>query len=139
MPSTQIGIRFPDDLLAQLDARGETGDALNRAALVRRDLERYYELMRHARRSLRAKLSPAEVALVADALASTFLDHTSLRHIDHEVEDALLDGLAEKWDVDGAKLVATLRALSDGELFALGDAVERRRLVGGDPKEALNE
>jgi hypothetical protein len=42
-----------------------------------------------------------------------------------EIADALDDGLAAKWGVDGEALVAKLRALSAGQSLAVMDAIER--------------
>lgn len=97
------------------------GDSLSGS--INRIADRYYEVMRRSR----IDLTPAETAAVRDALngwlaepAATIAGGPAL-----EVEDALPDGLAEKWNIDGPALVGKLRALTFAQEVALVDATEQ--------------
>lgn len=69
------------------------------------------------------RLSGAEWRAVFDVLNGVLFDPPEMiRYLPQEVADALADGLAEKWQVDGAGLVAKLSAASLGELMAVADA-----------------
>lgn len=97
------------------------GDNLSGA--INRVADRYYELVRRSR----IDLAPAELDAVRDALngwlaepAATIAGGPAL-----EVEDALPDGLAERYGIDGPALVARLRALTYAQEVALVDAAEQ--------------
>lgn len=90
---------------------------------INRIADRYYEILRRSR----IDLTPAELDAVRDALsgwlaepAATIAGGPAL-----EVEDALPDGLAEKWGIDGPALVGKLRALTFAQEVALVDATEQ--------------
>ena len=78
-----------------------------------------------ARARLVGQFSAGELALIADSSNGTRWDAYSVPLLYANVEDGLDDGLAEKWEVEGAALVAKLRALSYIEAAAIVDAVER--------------
>lgn len=122
------------------------------AESVRADRQGLYGLvmradraLSNARRTLRALLSPAEVALVADHANGTWYDETTLALLPHGVEDSIRhDGLAEKWGVDGPALVEKLAALDYGACWALVDVCQRywSRVKSGeqaDPGALLEE
>jgi hypothetical protein len=98
------------------------------AATVRRDLERYYALLSLALASV--ELSTAEASLIVDALNGTAISLTTAQMLAAEIEDALEDGLAEKWGVDGAALVATIGAWTLAQRMAVLDACERFWISG---------
>lgn len=106
----QLGVR--------LDARiGSPG----RVAV--RDLDRYYTVL--TAELARLDLSEPEAMLIIDSLNGSLLDTSSYRLLWAEIDDALDDGLAEKWGIDGFALVAKLRALSPAQAMAVIDAGER--------------
>lgn len=123
MPSRapQVNFRPDDRLRAALAARA--GDDAPLAYVARRDLERYYATLAADLRAV--ALTAPEALLIADAGNGTAWDAQSARLLWAEVADALDDGLAEKWRVDGPALVAKLRALSAGQALAVVDAIER--------------
>ncbi|MDO8604897.1 MAG: hypothetical protein Q7R40_00035 [Phaeospirillum sp.] len=169
----QIGFRISDELAALIDARAaslgtERQDALRTdlhelygalalapgsiAESVRAHRQGVYGLVMQAdriltfgRRALRDRLSPAEVALVADHATGTWYDESTTPWLAFGVSESIrLDGLAEKWDVDGPALVAKLGALDYGACWALVDACQRfwARVKGGeqlDPRRLLEE
>lgn len=119
--SKPIVFRAVDELTADLTAR--TG-ANSLGLTAQRDLERYYALLAAELRTV--SLTAAEALLIADALNGTLWEPHTIRLLWAGVDDAIrLDGLAEKWQVDGAALVAKLRALTPGQTVAVIDAVER--------------
>ena len=94
------------------------------AAVVRRDLGRYYDAL--ALGLANVALSPGEAGLIVDALNGTRIELTTAQMLGEEIEDAMkLDGLAAKWDVDGPRLVATILGWSLIQRLAVVDAVER--------------
>jgi len=57
-----------------------------------------------------------------------------------ELEDALADGVAEKWGFDGPELVERLRRMPWSRLMAIGDAFERMwALTGKEPTLGYTE
>lgn len=115
-------IQFRAGVLAEpLAARAEAGQSRN--AIAARDLERYYAIL--ASELARLDLSEAAWSAIYDALNGSLLDAATARFVWAEIEDALPDGLAEKWGIDGPALVAELRALSLAGSLAVVDAAER--------------
>lgn len=86
-----------------------------------RDLERYYALLA---RSLPTFTEP-EASLLVDALNGLILEPHSGHLLWANIDDALRDGLAEKWGVDGPALVERLRKLPPFAQFAVWEAAER--------------
>lgn len=80
--------------------------------------------------ALASLLSRAEACLICDALNGAMLTAVSLGmslsdEIRFGVGDAIaLDGLADKWDVDGPSLELKLQALPEDLAMALAAAVE---------------
>lgn len=127
-----VGFR-PGKLVRELLARGEPAE---RSWVARRDLERYYAVLRYSLEEI--DLTEAEALLVLEALQGSALDAISYRLLWKEVEDALsLHQLDRKWQVDGAALVARLRALSPGAAMAVADAAERASRAEGDLRAAV--
>jgi hypothetical protein len=136
MPSkNQYSIVLDPDIAAELDTRGD-----NRSAVIRRDLERLYTLYQ---RSLPRDLTEAEACLICDVMNGTLMDANTAHMLYAEVEDGIaLEGLAEKWEIDGPALVEKLKALSDIQCLAVIDAAERfwstpddRRSIPGTVRE----
>lgn len=107
---------------AEIAARAHGAERLG--TIAARDLERYYALM--AMETADLPLTSAERDAVRDACTSTAWTPRTIRHAWMAVEDAIrLDGLADRWGIDGVALVAKLKALSLGQAFALVDLVGR--------------
>lgn len=131
MPREKLSITIKDVVLKEVDARSETGAdpelIVGRSTIISRDLERYYESLKYVRQQLRDQFSTKEISLILDSANGMLLsDPVSVRLLWANVEDAIsLDELDKKWEVDGAMLVAKLRALDYFSLCALADACER--------------
>jgi hypothetical protein len=96
----------------------------NESGIASRDLERLYTLYKHALREV--PLSENEACLLCDVLNGTLMDANSAALLWAEVEDGIrLDGLDQKWEVDGPALVKRLQALDRLHCLALIDAAER--------------
>ena len=110
-------IRGP--LEEELSLRGD-----NRSNIINRDLERLYTLYRRAIREV--PLTMAEACLIADSLNGSMMDANTAQVLWAGIADSIrLDGLAEKWDVDGPALVEKMQGLSALQAMALVDAAER--------------
>lgn len=116
--TAQIGFRA-GDLEPQLQARAGQGGSLGLTA--RRDLERYYALLA---REL-PTFTESEAMLLCDVMNGTLTEPHTASLLWANVSDALEDGYAEKWHVDGLALVARLRHLSPIQAMAVCDACER--------------
>lgn len=98
--------------------------------MIRRDLTRYYAVMRDSVRRLR--LSDVEAEMLVCALRQTQLDERSICFLWAEVEqelEALTQGRLERWNARWtpearARLVERLKAISLGDAMAVLDAVE---------------
>ena len=132
----KLSISIEAALLPELDARGE-----ERSTVLSRDLIRYYALLREARAQVRESLTPAELSAILDVQNGHWYGQGLLRgeEIWANIEDGCrLDGLAEKWEIDGSALVATLQALEPWHIHALADAIERFwEAVGRDENPPL--
>jgi hypothetical protein len=89
--------------------------------VAKRDLERYYEVLR---KSL-PKFSVGEASLLVDALNGCQFEPYSISMLWANVSDAVKEGYGKKWEVDGSAFVERLRAFSYAECMATVDAVER--------------
>lgn len=125
MAARKLSITIQSETLSEIDDRGERGTA-NRSGVIDRDLTRYYAILRYGRQALRDKFSAAEISAVLDNLNGVWLaEPVSIRLIYANVSDALEEGLAKKWEIDGPGLVEKLKTLPYAESCALADAVER--------------
>lgn len=125
------GSRVPRGTTAQVNFRaGELQDDLEArtrptggglAVTAKRDLERYYYMLR----AQTPTLTRAEWCLTIDALNGTLMEPHTMKYVWADVEDAIGDGYANKWGVDGVKLVAFLRALTPFQQLAVVDVAER--------------
>jgi len=127
MASPNIVFRAVGGLGAALAARtrGDSPPARELSETARRDITRYYAAL--AADLAPVRLDAAEGMFLCDMLNAAHVDNQLLlvRHLAHEVEDSLADGLAEKWGVDGAALVKTVAGWTTGQRLAVVDAVER--------------
>ena len=127
-PRPKLSITLDPVVLAAVELRMDAPGGRDRSGVLSRDLARYYALLREARARLRAQLTPAELSAILD-VQNGHLYGSGLLWSDEiwvNVEDGCrLDGLAEKWAIDGAALVAKLRALDLLAVHALADATQR--------------
>lgn len=93
--------------------------------------DRYREIMR--RTQIEKKLTEAEWNLMRDSLNGTINEPASqITRLWHGIEDSIkLDGLAQKWDVDGDALLSKLRDLTYVEEVAAVEFVERWWIENG--------
>lgn len=114
-------VRFRSgDLLPDLAARSRDTSDSAISETADRDLHRYYALLK---RSL-PTFTEAEASLLADAMNGLMLEPHSAHLLWANIDDAVREGLAEKWGVDGSALVARLRALTPFEALAVHEALE---------------
>lgn len=137
-PTTQRGnprvvFRAPEEIMAEIEERQ---DALTAAlggggdtplgSTARRDLERYYQVVRDELRQL--PLERGEVLLILDAMNGAIVDLTAMYRsaLVLGVQDHIrLNAADQKWGVDGGALMAKLSTMSPGMLMALCDLAER--------------
>lgn len=118
MATKTVSINFQPEIMDALAERGQ------RAPTVNRDLGRLYTLYDRALRRL--DLTVDEACLIVDALNGTIHDVRSGVRFWIDVQDAIeLEGLAEKWNVDGKALIEKLTALDELSCMAIVDAAER--------------
>lgn len=113
----------PGSLRKDLESRARR-DQISISLVARRDLERYYALMKNAI----PKFSLPEALLIVDSSNSVYFGNipATCNFIWMKVADSIkIDGLDEKWDVDGESLVNRLSKLSLAENLAIADAAER--------------
>lgn len=131
MASPLIQFRAITPMDKDLEARTEQLDRVSDAQkdrllseTARRDLERYYKALDYTLYTI--NLSYKEAMVIIDAL-NGYLMTPELPHLlVHNVRDAIeMDGLDEKWGVDGKAFIVRLKQLSPMDCLALNDAVER--------------
>jgi hypothetical protein len=129
MKTQRLSITIPAHTLAHVEARqARSGEeqSYDRSAVIARSLDRYFYALAAARRGLRERFSAAEQGLIIDVLNGTLIaSPCAIGFLEHEVAAGIIDGLAERWHVDGPALVKKLKALSYAEKLALIDAAER--------------
>ena len=119
--STPVQFR---DAAVELRLAERTDEGQSAGLTAARDLERYYALLDHCLAVI--VLTEAEASLICDALNGTLIDHRTYHLVWASVDDAIrLDGLDEKWGVDGPALVGKLRDLDHCGMLAIADAVDR--------------
>ena len=121
MTAQRKNVYFQPRTLAQL---GEGESLSGRVAQV---IDRYAELVRRSRPE--DKFSEAERSAIIDACLSWALEPAAMIFggVAMEVDDAMRDGLASKWGIDGPALLDKLGSLNPGEQIALVDWIERQR------------
>ena len=132
MPVSSPLVEFPSGPLAQPLGERRSHWYSSLSAVATRDLDRYYAALRHE--LCAAHLSEGEAAALCEVLHGTFVDAESAWSLPVEVEDALGDGLADRWEIDGPVLVARLQAMPWSRLLAIVDAVERWWALPADEK-----
>lgn len=121
MPVKKFSISLPPNTVESIEQRGA-----ERSTTIDKNLNRYFYLLDQARRHLVEILSDNEMAMVLDVLNGTgFFEPFSIQIVPADIEDSLVDGYAEKWDVDGPALVEKIQSLDLWHLAALVDSVER--------------
>jgi hypothetical protein len=127
MASPLIQFRAINKSLANdLEQRSEVGKSAS--DIAERDLERYYYMLKFALAKL--PFSMGEAMLLCDVMNGTIIEPYSASLLWASVSDGVDEGRAEYWkqyhpELDGAKLIAKLKALSPFECMAVADAIER--------------
>lgn len=126
--SKQTSLSVPAELSLKIDSRVDKMAGKSRSAQVVADLETYLALLDRGLAIARRDLTRAEAQLILDVRngawtesgqAAIFAAFSGLRHA---VSDAIeLDGVAEKWQVDGPALLAKLDALAGAPALAIID------------------
>src|SRR5574337_331060 len=134
MPYTKFSVSMPEDLTAEIDARGD-----ERSGVLHRMLGRYLQALTEARRTLREKLSDNEMGLILDMMNGVAnFDAWSPSYLHHEIADGIgLEKMDKKWHIeDGAALVKKLAALSYIENVTVVDMCERwwQRVANGESR-----
>jgi len=118
MATKSTSVNLQPATIAKLDERG------SRSSVINRDLDRLYTLYSRALR--RIGLTIDEACLIVDVLNGTIRDTRSALMFSFGVKDAIeLDGLDEKWNVDGRALIEKLSTLDEISCMAVVDAAER--------------
>lgn len=134
--STPISVRLSDAVRAEVDRRHDTthgGDRRStgrssrphRSTVIERDLARYYALLVAQRESVWGRFAPQEQRALMDALGNTAWEPWSIPHLALNVEEALRDGLAARFGINGEDLLHQVRVLDPLACLALVDAVEQ--------------
>ncbi len=97
-------------------------DADNVSLSIRETLDRLTLARVREREYLQSLLTADECAAILDACNGWLIDTASIAHISIEVADALPDGLASKWSIDGPALVAKLEGLGYFSCWILAEA-----------------
>ena len=119
MPVAKIHVSLPNDLLSQIDERGQA-----RSTIISRDLNRLYTLYRRALRQV--NLTVDEACLIVDALNGSITTADDAGLLWARILDAIrYDKLDEKWKIDGKELVEKLQQLNELQAMAIVDAAER--------------
>jgi hypothetical protein len=136
----KASVYIGDELEAAIQERHDEKRGESISGLINKMADRYREVCRRSA----PRLSPQAWCLLFDALNGFWLQPASMgvRGIPMEVEDGIgMDGLDEKWGVDGEGLKARLADASFAELVAIADAAERfwahHRDLPGEPAEIV--
>lgn len=123
MPVEKLSVSLSPDIMGQINTRAEG----NVSGAINKSLARYFALLQRSLAELRSQLSEPECSLILDATnGSAFSDTISLNMLWADIEDAVnLDGLDQKWGVDGRALVAKIKLAGMAGQTALIDASER--------------
>jgi len=125
-----FNLTLPPDLFQAVTSR--VRGPRERSATIARDLGRLYDLYKLALREI--QLTASEACLICDVLNGTWMDVGSADTLWAEVADGIrLNGLDQKWGVDGEALIAKLKGLDRLTCLALVDAAER--FWAGDLRE----
>lgn len=122
------GMALPADIAAALEERRQNPEDANTRMVI--DLRDYYTFLDAGLRAARLALSPAEAAAVLDSyprMGASVTQWTAAAMARQIEEACLLDGVADKWAVDGLGLSAKLAGLGDHICIALADWAARLR------------
>lgn len=113
------------DELAQRAGFYNQGEEVANLTILQTNSARYHKLLAHGRRQLKANFEEKELSLILDCLNGSFLQDQAeiwLNCLHFEIEDAVAyDGLDEKWEVDGARLVQKIETAEKSTIMALID------------------
>ncbi|MFP4615580.1 MAG: hypothetical protein ACLFRB_06860 [Thiohalorhabdus sp.] len=118
----KASVYIGDELETALEERHGASDSVS--GLINKMVDRYREVCRREA----PPLTPQAWCLLFDVLNGVWLQPASMgvRGIPMEVEDGIaMNGLAEKWGVDGEALKTRLAEADFAELTAIADAAER--------------
>lgn len=109
----------------------------NFSGALNQTVERYEEILKQARAQLLELLTEKEMALILDVLNGTlFTEPISIHMVYGEVEDGInMEGLDQKWEINGKELIEKTRNLNYAEKVALVDATERWWASTGEGKQ----
>lgn len=113
------------ETVERLEARIGKG---SRSEYMERLLTDHFDLLDEGLKQAQAILTRAEASAVLDVQNGTFTQPVTLwldGALAHQIHDAIPDGMAEKWGIDGPALVAKLEGLSQIENLALVDWAAR--------------
>lgn len=138
---TKLSITLAPRLCQEIALRGDVC-----SGVIGQGLARYYALLREARGRLREQLTPTELSAILDVLnGHWWSEQLCVVEIWATIEDGCrLDGLAQKWNIDGPALIAKIKRLDLVAVHALADACIRfwHRVGHGesgfDPARALD-
>lgn len=98
-------------------------DGTNVSLALRDVLDRLSIAVANERAYLQSLLEPGELAAILDACNGWLIDAVSLQYVAIEVSDAMEDGLAAKWSIDGPALVEKLEQLGYFSCWVLTGAI----------------
>ena len=134
MPVRKTTVSIPPEIAQAMDNRNDQF-----STAISRSLARYISLLHTTRRALAERFTPGECGLILDSCNGVmFADMLSVRIMEYGIQDSIsLDHLDDKWEVDGADLIAKLAALTLVEKIAVIDAVECwwNRVANGEQPE----
>lgn len=140
MARKTVSISIYQPTLERLDARV---GRLSRSERLSQDLTRYWDLLGAGLAQARKKLTKPEASLILDVQNGTYVDDGPAfarwvigDSLAFQISDAIsLDGLDQKWGVDGPALLEKVRGLGHAETLALLDWAAR---YWGDEKADLD-
>lgn len=92
---------------------------------IRDTLDRLNISQARERAYLKRLFTTSELTVILDACNGWLIDTASIEFVSIEVVDAIDDGLATKWSIDGPVLVDKLEQLSYFSCWVLTDAITR--------------
>lgn len=116
---------MPDNLLSAMDGRSDHHGE-DRSAVIFRSLERYLSIVNRSKVEMSKQFTDKECGLILDACNGiAFYDTVNIQLMPASVDDAIeMDGLDQKWGVDGKGLMHKLNALGYAERVAMVDAIQ---------------
>jgi len=123
-----VRFRLGETLLVAIDARATAPEPGPRAVTAKRDLGRYYEILRAALATV--ALTRGEAGLLVDVCNgwATSVEQPDILAggLALQVDDGMrLEALDEKWHVERAELLAKIDGWTTAQTIAVVDAVER--------------